>query len=59
MRCFGTGVPLIDAGDLEAAQGLLENAIGTLVVRTEAVIPMLVVPAQELLAEAEDLAETE
>lgn len=52
-------VPLIDAGDLQAAQRLLENALSTLVVRTEAVIPIPVVRAQELLAEAEDLAETE
>lgn len=52
-------VPLIDRGDLEAGQRLLENALSTLIVRTEAVIPVPIVRAQELLAEADELAKTE
>jgi len=52
-------VPLIDAGDSEAAQLVLESALSTMIIRTEAVIPLPLVRAQGLLAEAETLAEIE
>jgi hypothetical protein len=51
-----SAVPLIDEGKLAEARVLLEDTLSTLVVRTEAVIPIPLARAEALLAEAEELA---
>ncbi|MGD8630302.1 MAG: YfdX family protein [Gammaproteobacteria bacterium] len=50
--------PLIDAGDIDAARAGLQAALNTLVI-TEEVIPLPVLRAEQLLANAESLAENE
>lgn len=51
-----SAVPLIDEGKLDESRVLLEDTLSTLVVRTEAVIPIPLARAEALLAEAEELA---
>lgn len=52
-------VPLIDEGKLDEAKAALQAALNTLVVTTDTVIPLPIVRAEWLLAEAETLAEEE
>lgn len=49
---------LIDDGEVEAASGVLQTALNTLVI-TETVIPLPVVTARQLLSDARDLAQEE
>lgn len=49
-------VPLIDDGSLEAAKGVLQRALNTLVI-TDYVLPLPLLRAEALLAHAESLAE--
>lgn len=49
---------LIDDGEMEAASGVLQTALNTLVV-TETVIPLPVVTARQLLSDAREMAQKE
>jgi len=51
--------PLIDKGEIDEAKAGLQSALNTLVVATEAVIPLPMLRAEQLLQEAEALAENE
>jgi hypothetical protein len=51
--------PLIDAGKLDEARAGLQAALNTLVVTTDEIIPLPVLRAQQLLENAEALAEDE
>ena len=51
--------PLIDAGRLDEARAGLQAALNTLVVTTDEVIPLPILRAQQLLENAEALAENE
>ena len=51
--------PLIDAGEIDEARAKLQTALNTLVVTTDEVIPLPLVRVQQLLKNAEALAENE
>jgi hypothetical protein len=52
-------IPLIDEGRIDEARAGLQAALNTLVVTTDDVIPLPVLRAEELLKNAEELAENE